>query len=177
MASEKSGHRWRFFRAGGFDQVRLDGAEDSTSLADLDQKLWVALSCPVHGLEFDAKTLELIDTDKDGRIRAPELLAAVEWACGMLRSPETLLKGAASLKLSAIDAEQEEGKRLLSSAKEILVNLGKKDAKEITLDDTTDTAQIFSETRFNGDGIIPVESAEGEALSESSSTSWRASAA
>ncbi len=166
MASEKSGHRWRFFRAGGFDQVRLDSAEDLTSLADLDQKLWVALSCPVHGLEFDDKTLELIDTDKDNRIRAPELLAAVKWACAMLKSPETLIKGAPSLKLAAIDGDQEEGKRLLASAKQILVNLGKKDAKEITLEDTTDTAKIFSQTHFNGDGIVPVGSAEDEAVQQ-----------
>ena len=39
------------------------------NLEHLDQKLWVALACPTSGLEFDSKTLALIDTDKDGRIR------------------------------------------------------------------------------------------------------------
>lgn len=63
-------HRWRFFRAGGFDQVRLDTGADLLNLDQLDQKLWVALSCPVNGLEFDQRTLNLLDADKDGHIRA-----------------------------------------------------------------------------------------------------------
>ncbi len=92
---------WRLRRAGtgGVSSGRAASIRSgstapriSTSLGDLDQKLWVALSCPVHGLEFDDKTLELIDTDKDNRIRAPELLAAVKWTCGLLKSPESLLK-------------------------------------------------------------------------------------
>ena len=47
---------WRFFRAGGFDQVRLDTAAELLAIDQLDQKLWVALSCPVKGIEFDART-------------------------------------------------------------------------------------------------------------------------
>src|ERR1039458_2429258 len=65
-------HTWKFFRAGGFDQVRLETGADLMALDQLDQKLWVALACPTTGLEFDKVTLALIDTDKDGRIRAPE---------------------------------------------------------------------------------------------------------
>ena len=52
---------WRFFRAGGFDQVRLETAAELCALAQLDQKLWVALSCPVKGIEFDPQTLALVD--------------------------------------------------------------------------------------------------------------------
>src|SRR2546426_7063422 len=93
-------HRWRFFRAGGFDQVRLDTAADLLNLDQLDQKLWVALSCPARGLEFDTQTLQLIDTDKDGRIRVPEIIAAVKWAGAMLRNPAELIRGTSSLPLS-----------------------------------------------------------------------------
>ena len=32
-------HRWRFFRAGGFDQLRLETGEDLKHLSGLDQKL------------------------------------------------------------------------------------------------------------------------------------------
>jgi len=58
----KGNHPWKFFRVGGFDQVKLDTGADLATLEQLDQKLWVALSCPSKVLEFDAKTLELIDT-------------------------------------------------------------------------------------------------------------------
>ncbi|HZZ44668.1 MAG TPA: hypothetical protein VFE58_17160 [Tepidisphaeraceae bacterium] len=157
-------HVWRFFRAGGFDQVRLDRGSDLVHLAHLDQKLWVALACPVHGLEFDVKTLQLIDTDNDGRIRAPEILAATQWALSLLKSPDQLLDAADPLPLSAINDSASDGKRLLASARQILSNLGKPDADSITVDDTADTAKIFALTRFNGDGIIPVDASDDPAV-------------
>ncbi len=156
----KPKHTWKFFRAGGFDQVHLESGADLLALNELDQKLWVALACPTTGLEFDSKTLALIDTDKDGRIRAPELIAAVNWAAACLKNPDDLLKPSAQLELSAINEDSPEGKQLLASARHILASLGKPAATSITLEDTSDTAKIFVQTRFNGDGIIPADSAE-----------------
>ncbi len=72
--SNNSSYKWKFCRLGGFDQVRIETGADILALEHLDQKLWAALSCPTHGLEFDVKTLELIDSDGDGRIRVPEML-------------------------------------------------------------------------------------------------------
>ena len=60
--------QWRFFRAGGFDQVKLETGADLMALDQLDLKLWVALACPASGLEIDRATLALIDTDNDGRM-------------------------------------------------------------------------------------------------------------
>jgi hypothetical protein len=156
-------HIWKFFRAGGFDQVRLDTGADLMALDELDQKLWVALACPTTGLEFDSRTLALIDTDNDGRIRAPELIAAVKWAGACLKSPDDLLKPAAELPLSAINDATPEARQVLVAARQILANLGKEEATVVTLEDTTDTAKIFAQTQFNGDGIIPADSAEDAA--------------
>lgn len=158
----KTTHSWKFFRAGGFDQVRLSSGTDLASLDQLDQKLWVALACPVSGVEFDTRTLALIDSDGDGRIRAPELIAAAKWVCGLLKNPDDLLKSSASLPLSAINDGAPEGAKLLSSARQILTHLGKADASEISIEDTADTARIFVQTQFNGDGIVPPESARDE---------------
>jgi hypothetical protein len=159
-----SNHTWKFFRAGGFDQVRLDSGADLMALDKLDQKLWVALACPTTGLEFDAKTLALIDTDKDGRIRAPELISAVKWAGACLKNPDDLLKGTSEVPLSAFNESTPEGKQLLASARQILANLGKEDATSITLEDASDTEKIFVNTHFNGDGILPADSAEDPAI-------------
>jgi hypothetical protein len=156
-------HVWKFFRAGGFDQVRLDTGADLAALDQLDQKLWVALACPTTGLEFDAQTLALIDTDKDGRIRAPELIAATKWAVACLKNPDSLLQGSAALPLSEINEATPEGKQILSSARHILAELGRPGATAITVDDTSDTSKIFAQMRFNGDGIVPAASAEDDA--------------
>jgi len=154
---------WKFFRAGGFDQVKLESGNDFLALGQLDQKLWVALACPTTGLEFDETTLALIDTDKDGRIRAPELVAAIDWAGKCLKNPNDLLKCSPELPLSAFNTETSEGKQLLAAAKQILTNLGRPDATAITLADTADTARIFAQTKFNGDGLVPADSATDEA--------------
>src|SRR6185312_5614763 len=165
-ANGSSGHRhtWKFFRAGGFDQVRLDTGADLLHLDQLDQKLWLALACPTRGIEFDTKTLDLIDTDKDGRIRAPEIIAAAQWAGSMLKNPDDLVKSAAALPLASINDASAEGKPLLASARQILINLGKSDATTISPEDTADTARIFSQTKFNGDGILPPDAADDPKL-------------
>ncbi|MDQ5987292.1 MAG: hypothetical protein CSYNP_03032 [Syntrophus sp. SKADARSKE-3] len=155
-----SSYRWTFFRAGGFDQVRLASGTDLMALDQLDQKLWVALSCPTHGLEFDDKTLALLDEDQDGRIRAQEIIAAVKWSGLMLKDPDDLLKGTSILPLTAINNESPEGRQILSSARQILFSLGKADATEISLEDTSDTTKIISRTRFNGDGIIAADASD-----------------
>jgi hypothetical protein len=157
-------HKWRFARVGGFDQVRLETGADLLALDQLDQKLWASLSCPTHGLELDPRTLELIDGDGDGRIRVPEILGAVRWIESVLKNPDDLTKRASALPLSAIDESTPEGGQLLASAKQILLNLGKPDATFVTAEDTADTAKIFAQTKFNGDGIVPVDAADDEQL-------------
>lgn len=154
-------HQWRFFRSGGFDQVRLDKIEDWQHLSELDPKLWAALSCPVKGLEFDARTMSYLDTDHDGRVRIVEVKAAVAWALSVLQTPQILLSGA-ELPLAAINTQTEAGQKLHASAKRILQNLGKADASVLTVADTEDLAQIFPADQLNGDGIITVELASTE---------------
>ncbi len=156
--SSASPHSWNFFRTGGLDQVALTTGADLLALEHLDQKLWVALACPVKGLELDEKTLALIDADGDGRIRVPELIAAIKWAAAPLNDAGLLLSEKDSLPLAAFNAASPEGKVLLSSAKQILANLGKKDADTLTLADAADVAKIFAGTPFNGDGIVTAAS-------------------
>ncbi|HWW00939.1 MAG TPA: hypothetical protein VNZ64_14680 [Candidatus Acidoferrum sp.] len=154
-----SSRQWRFFRAGGFDQVKLESGADLMALDQLDLKLWVALACPASGLEFDKATLALIDADKDGRVRAPELIAAVKWAGGLLKNPDDLLKGAATLPLEAINDSTPEGKPIASFARNVL---GKKDSEVISLDESATANLTFVAKPLNGDGIVPADSAAAD---------------
>jgi hypothetical protein len=146
---------WNFFRAGGVDQVQLTKGADLASLAELDQKLWVALSCPVKGLEFDERTLKLIDSDGDGRVRAPELIQAGKWAASLLSDVEQLAKGASSLPLAAIQSTTEEGRIVGETARALLKALGKGDAQAISVEDMTTSVAAFDKEHENGDGIVP----------------------
>jgi len=117
--------RWRFFRAGGFDQVRLDTAAELLAISELDQKLWVALSCPVKGIEFDARTLSFVDSDADGHVRAPELLNAVSWASARLSDPEVLSARLAGVPLGAIRDDDDEGRSIAAAARTLVAELGR----------------------------------------------------
>jgi hypothetical protein len=158
----KADHRWKFFRAGGVDQVVLGDADDLRNLHTLDLKLWVALACPIQGLEFDKRTLELLDTDGDGRIRPPEILGAIAWMRDVLRDLGDLFDADDSVPLKSIDTRTGTGKDVLAGAKLILKNLGKEDASAITLADVSDTEKVFVATKLNGDGIVPAESADDQ---------------
>ena len=58
-------HIWSFSTVGGVKRVNLESGQDLVHLAELDPKLWTALSCPVNGLEIDKATLQIVDSDKD----------------------------------------------------------------------------------------------------------------
>lgn len=150
-------HTWKFFRAGGFDQVRLDSGADLLALKELDQKLWVALSCPARGIEFDTRTLDLIDADADGQVRASEVIAAVTWAGGLLQNADLLIGGADRLALADVDDRSEEGKQVLASMRHILRSLGKPGAAEISLADMANIEKFVAGLEFNGDGVICAE--------------------
>jgi hypothetical protein len=149
-----SSHAWKFFRAGGFDQAQIDSGADLLALKELDQKLWVALSCPTRGIEFDGRTLDLIDHDQDARVHANEILGAIAWTGRLLKDPDLMVKGSLGLVLADIDDSNEEGRQVLASAQYILRYLGKPDAAEISLADLTDIEKMVASLDFNGDGLI-----------------------
>jgi len=63
-----------------------------------DIKSWYAISCPTTGVRFDARTLELLDTDHDGYIRSPEVLSALAFLASKGVPVESLKNPAESLR-------------------------------------------------------------------------------
>ena len=156
---------WQFAPVGGTVRVKICSGEDIARLGELDRKLWTVLSCPVQGLEFDEKTLRLIDADGDGKIRVDEVIATARWLSRILRTPDLLLSGSDSLRIEDFNADDPDGARLQASARQILKKLGL-EKEEIAFEDTADNVKIFADTRFNGDGVITPASAADEALSQ-----------
>ena len=152
---QQTGFTWKFQRIGGLDQVSLRTSEELRHLNELDPKLWVALSCPASGLEFDARTLELIDGDKDGRIRVGEVKAAVAWICGVLKDPSVIVNPQENLPLEYINTDTPEGKRLSQTAEAVLSSLGKSGTRELSREDAAEAVVGAAKQTFNGDGILP----------------------
>ena len=158
-----SDYEWKFSTIGGKNRVNITCGEDIKHLGELDQKLWTVLSSPVVGLEFDPKTLKMLDYNNDGRIHVNEVVKAAEWITSVIKDPDMLLKKEDTLPLSAFNTDNPDGERLLASAKQILKNLGlEKDS--ISVADADDSVAIFAKTALNGDGIITEQSTDDEAL-------------
>lgn len=163
IISKDKSYEWKFSKIGGVTRVNIETGEDIAHLGELDQKMWTVLSCPTTGLEIDEKTLGILDTDNDGKIKVNEVIAASQWLTNVLKDPNLLIKQESVLKLSDINQENEDGKKLYDSAIQILKNLGlEKDS--ISIADTSDRLAIFAKTRFNGDGIITENSTDDEGL-------------
>ncbi|MDM0030804.1 hypothetical protein QTI33_01455 [Variovorax sp. J22P271] len=156
-------HHWQFFSAGGVDQVVIRSGADIAHIGELDQKLWVALACPTRGIEFDARTLDLVDTDHDGRIRPPELIAACEWACAQLRDPDLLLAGGDTLALEALADDPAASIQLVDEARRVLALAGREGASRISLQEVTERSEHLAAMRFNGDGVVTPETAKDDA--------------
>ena len=155
-------YKWEFVNIGGSSRVRISSGEDIAHLGELDPKMWTVLSCPVTGLEIDEKSLKYMDTDGDTKIRVNDVVATAQWITAALKNADLLLEGKDSIDIENLDQENEAGRKLYNSAKQILENLGK-EGSVISLADTADVAAIFSKTRFNGDGVITEATAEDAA--------------
>ena len=162
----RGGGRPRFFRAAGIDQLILEKPEDMALISGLDERLWVALSCPTKGFDFDQRTLELIDGDNEGFVRCRQLTAAVEWTFKVLCDTSTLADGSDHIRLDQIDDSDAEGRSILESTRRVLVNLGKSDDSTISLDDVLNKNRIFAQSPFNGDGVIPESAAQNQEARE-----------
>ena len=156
-------HKWDFQNIGGTLRVNIHSGEDIRHLAELDQKMWTVLSCPVSGLEIDGKSLQYTDADADGKIHVKDVITTAGWLCNVLKDPETLLHKQDALPLSSINTGTEEGKHIFQSAKQIIENLGKEE-ENLTVQDTQDGLAIFAKTRFNGDGVITENSTDDSVL-------------
>ena len=156
-------YKWHFVNIGGSARVRINSGEDIAHLAELDPKMWTVLSCPTTGLEIDDKSLKYMDCDGDGKIRVNDVIAVSQWITSVLKDSDLILKGADSIDINFINTEDANGKKLYSSAKQILENLGK-EGTVISLADTADITAIFAKTRFNGDGIITEASTDDAEL-------------
>lgn len=124
IANTKNKYEWKYCSLGGITRVTITSGEDIAHLAELDQKMWSVLSCPVKGLELDERTLDLIDYDRDGKIRVDEVVQASQWLCRVLKNPDNILLGHDFIALEDFNTEDEEGQRLQEFAKQVLKIMG-----------------------------------------------------
>ena len=95
-------HFWHFVQNGGLIQPEISTIDDVLNLENLDPKMWTALACPVSGLEFSEETLNLLDSDKNGRVRVPEILSVISYIKKYFAKPEIIMTEGDSIPLEAL---------------------------------------------------------------------------
>ena len=124
LSKDKRNYKWQYCSLGGTKRVCITRGEDIAHLGELDQKLWTVLSCPVKGLELDERTLDLIDYDRDGKIRADEVITAANWLCSVVKDKDRILEGHDYIDLSDFNTDNEEGAQMHDCAAEVLKIMG-----------------------------------------------------
>ena len=142
-------HNWTYASIGGSTRIKIETGEDIRHLGELDEKLWTVLSCPTSGLEIDETSLKLMDTDNDAKLHVQEVIKTTNWLCGVLSTPDLLLKGEDKLKVNDI---KEESIRVVAEqvATEGVVSL---DAVRSAIGAVTIEAQAVPEAPYSGEVI------------------------
>lgn len=130
-------------------QARLLKGADIDALATLDRKDWLVLSCPIADLGEGQTVATLLDCDHDGRVRIPEILAAVDWLRPRLASFDLLFQPTEGLHENEIATTTEEG-TLLTKVFHRLAPEGC-----LTEDAIEGAIETFRQQADNGDGVVP----------------------
>ena len=99
-------HIWTYANIGGNTRVVVKNGKDIQHLPELDEKLWTVLACPTSGLEIPEESLRCMDSNGDQKIHISDVVSTAQWLCQMLRDPDVLFAGEASLPLAAIADEE-----------------------------------------------------------------------
>ena len=98
-------HTWTYANIGGNTRVVIKNGKDIQHLAELDEKLWTVLACPVSGLELVEESLKYMDVNSDGKIHVSDVIATSQWLYTVLRDAQLLFEEKAALHLTDIADE------------------------------------------------------------------------
>lgn len=140
-------HAWTYANIGGNTRVVIKNGKDIQHLAQLDEKLWTVLACPVSGLEIPDESLALIDHNHDAKIHIQDVIHTADWLCEVICEPDILLLGNDALPVDAI--KDEAIKQVAAAlAKDGVVSLS--DVKS-TIAQVTIEAQAIPEAPYGAD--------------------------
>ena len=144
-------HRWHFFRAGGVDQVCLRDGYDLLALASSIRSCGSRSRCRRKGVDLDPSTLDLLDTNKDGRIRVQDMLAASRRVHrGDVQEPDDVLAERATTSSSPIARTTRSSPRRSACSR----TSARPTRRAISIADATRSPKAFADTVLNGDGIV-----------------------
>lgn len=159
----------QFFHAGGVSQLSLRTGADLRHALGLSDKHFVVLAMPCNACREDAfltRYLNLIDRDKDGRVRVQDLRHAMAFAQDCLNDLDALMDPTprSALPMARIDDATPRGELLRDTARQVLANANKADAQVLSLNDVRHAYKLALRAPFNGDGVVELRVVENDPI-------------
>jgi hypothetical protein len=152
----------QFERIGRVEHLRISDCNGLAGVMEIDEAHWIATSAPVSGLRADAVFLSLVDSDANGRIRADELVEAIQWLMAHLKDAKGINEQSSTLRLDAIDTTTDDGERILAQIQKILCRMGKEDQLTISLDDIRTLKATIEQSTVSEAGIVMPDATESQ---------------
>jgi len=149
-----------FRRYGRSLHLRIGTADELAHVLDLDEAHWVATGAPIGTLACDPVLLTLLDTDHNRRILCHELRQAVRWLLTVLADTSGVTERSDTLRLSAINADDPDGRRAKTAAEKMLARLNAGEADAITLEQVRGIKAEVEATPVSEAGVVLPQAAD-----------------
>ncbi len=153
-----------FQRYGRSYHLRIDSVDDLASIADLDEALWVASGAPLDTIRMDPVFLDLLDTDNNRRIMCFEVREAVAWLLGVSRDVEAIERGTEELRPGRVNAQDQDGRRILEAAAKVAARFSVADGAVLTLEQVRAAKSEAASVSVSEAGVVLEDAAPDGAL-------------
>lgn len=149
----------RFARYGKSHQMVIENGQDLSEVLQLDEALWGATSAPSHVFQCDPQLVAALDQGAKGRITCEDVKAAIAWLLKQLPDKNKITtEFDGKLPLADINANDDSGKALITSAEYILKELNSSDTSAISLEQIRSFLSTVQARPLNGDGVLTEKS-------------------
>ena len=148
-------------RIGDTLHLQIDGSDGLRDVLALDEAHWVATTGPRATINADSTFLDLLDTDRDGRLRPEEIKDGIRFLLRYHNNPERIMPGNATLLLTDIGCDDELGQRIHGAATKVVRRVkGRED--RVLLEDIRKVKQEVLDGGLDKAGIVLPEAARNE---------------
>ncbi len=159
-----SKNRMTFKQYGRSYHLKIDTAEDLAKAIELDEALLVATNAPVNGINCDSTFLQLLDTDKNGRITCREVKEGIQWLLSILLDCSAVDEHSQTLVLDAVNVDPAEGQKIRNAGLKILKRLGQSESRGISLDQVRQVKAREEATPVSEAGVVLPQAADDEPI-------------
>ncbi|MCQ2378070.1 MAG: hypothetical protein MJ016_02525 [Victivallaceae bacterium] len=145
-----------FSLIGGTMQPEVSSFADFPAILELDDACWALTSISRYAMRADARLLDYLDTDGNGRIRCDEVREAIRFVLEHFASGRGFDAASSVLDFADLAPDHPDSTKIRCAAQNVLEKLGKGGSGSISIDDLRDNRELRANASFAEGGKLPV---------------------